>query len=257
MAQSPVGCSPLGRRFGHLASETADFVFVPSPSAAPHALRGVFADDARRVAASNARNVLIVRLARPGPPVKLSPRTFLTSASRLGCRDVRLHSLDVIESETAYEPWAKYGLDMRNNPAPTALDRRHLDRPTVAAEERAGVSLFGIPIADLLDGHADPDCLAARSGPTTTAVSLLHARWRAFSGARAPYCPSTGMRKVFTPDGSARTPKRLNSNTSRSGLVWSASTLAWASSTTTGSVLLPRVVGGGWEAKHESEIVGY
>ena len=115
----------------------------------------------RRVAwPSNARKCTNRSAGDPGASGRAATATFLPSASRLARRDIRLHSLDVMQSETAYEPRAKQGLDVSLDPASITIERRCLDRPAVSAEETASFSLFEIPIAHFLDGHAGPDAMA-------------------------------------------------------------------------------------------------
>ena len=166
IAASPVGCSPsaaasrITRPRRRISSSLNLRFRLPTASCrTPSA--GFLPMMPRRVAwPSNARKCTDRSAGDAGASSRPAPATFLTSASRLARRDIRLHSLDVIQSETAYEPHAKQGLDVSLDPASITFECRCLDRPAVSAEEPAGFSLLEIPIAHFLDGHADPDALA-------------------------------------------------------------------------------------------------
>jgi hypothetical protein len=84
--------------------------------------------------------------------VAASPR--LPASRRLASGDIGLHPFDVAEVEAADEPSTRQRLDVSLNPTPVHLQRRCLDRSTMAAEDRAGFRFLQIPVAHFADRHA-------------------------------------------------------------------------------------------------------
>jgi hypothetical protein len=81
-----------------------------------------------------------------------SPR--LPASRRLASGDIGLHPFDVAEVEAADKPSTRQRLDVSLNPTPVHLQRRCLDRSTMAAKDPAGFRFLQIPVAHFADRHA-------------------------------------------------------------------------------------------------------
>jgi hypothetical protein len=153
----------LGRDLAHHASQVAELVLaqstlLPPYGELPRAFRRVPSDDTEASGMSEQRPECANRTAGNARAAcgSTSP-PFLSTASRLTRRDIRLHSLDAMQGETAHEPGTEQGLDVSLDSASITLECRGLDRSAVSAKESASFGLFEIPITHFLDGHANPD----------------------------------------------------------------------------------------------------
>jgi len=106
----------------------------------------------------------MVRLATPAPPSGPAAPPLLSAASGFAGGYIRLHALDVTQSESAHEPRPEQWLDVGIDPASVHAERRCLDRSPVASQNTTGLGLLEIPIADLADGHAGAHRVAIGRG---------------------------------------------------------------------------------------------
>lgn len=81
---------------------------------------------------------------------------FLSRFGRLSGDDVHLHLFDVGDAQGADLPSADQRHDMRLDPAAIHGQRRSLDRPVLATEDRPGFGVLKIPIADFPDRDGRP-----------------------------------------------------------------------------------------------------
>lgn len=93
--------------------------------------------------------------ARPTGSLATAP-TFLRGPGRLSSDDVHLHLFDVGDAQGADLPSADQRYDMRLDPAAIHGQRRSLDRPVLATEDRPGFGVLKIPIADFSDRDGCP-----------------------------------------------------------------------------------------------------